>query len=378
MTLHIFNPEYDLVLASAAGSFTPPKAVRALQADLGFLPALWAEEGDWVLVADVEAARQRLRHFKRPCKAVHLVDEEQLARLLRSSAATSDLRIEPWGWDRHLKARLADRGVAPALLPTDEWLAGVRRISSRVWAAEQLLPQLRRRLEDAAGRDAFTGRSFVVTSTDELSALLLRYPRLVVKAPWSSSGRGIRYIDGCPDISTLGWCANMISRQGSLTAEPYYRKVRDFGMEFSIDADGRVLYQGLSLFNTARRAYTGSLLAPESVKRALLARLVDVSLLDVVARELGGLLQECLAGRYVGCLGVDMMMVRTGDALAPLVLHPCVELNLRRTMGHVALSLSPSEFEPQQLMTIHRSGGSYHLRLQMLTDGLLNTSVVSG
>ena len=29
-------------------------------------------------------------------------------------------------------------------------------------------------------------------------------------------------------------------------------------------------------------------------------------------------------------------------------------------------------------MTIHRSGGFYHLRLQTLTDGLLNTSVVSG
>lgn len=124
MTLHIFNPEHDLVLASAAGSFTPPKAVRALQADLGFLPALWAEEGDWVLVADVEAARQRLRHFKRPCKTVHLVDEEQLARLLRSSAATSDLRIEPWGWARHPLHRRLSRHLHPGLVCQHDFPAG--------------------------------------------------------------------------------------------------------------------------------------------------------------------------------------------------------------------------------------------------------------
>ena len=50
MTLHIFNPDHDLVLAAGNDHFTPPKAARDLYADLGFLPALWAKAGDLVLV----------------------------------------------------------------------------------------------------------------------------------------------------------------------------------------------------------------------------------------------------------------------------------------------------------------------------------------
>jgi hypothetical protein len=42
---------------------------------------------------------------------------------------------------------------------------------------------------------------------------------------------------------------------------------------------------------------------------------------------------------YQGPFGVDMMVVARDDCNG-FMLHPCVEINLRRTMGHVALSLS--------------------------------------
>lgn len=49
--------------------------------------------------------------------------------------------------------------------------------------------------------------------------------------------------------------------------EPYYNKVKDFGMEFFADETGQVHYLGLSLFHTANGAYTGNILASEEVKR---------------------------------------------------------------------------------------------------------------
>ena len=73
-------------------------------------------------------------------------------------------------------------------------------------------------------------------------------------------------------------------------------------------------------------------------------------------------------------MGIDMMLVNV-EGEPNLMVHPCVELNLRRTMGHVALSLSPSATEPQQLMNISHTKGAYHLRLHILSDGLLNTSL---
>ena len=81
MVLHVFNPEHDLVLAAGEGNFTPPKMVRNLYADLGFLPALWAKEGDIVWVSDVEAAREKLRHIKRATQNIVLMNDDMLNEL---------------------------------------------------------------------------------------------------------------------------------------------------------------------------------------------------------------------------------------------------------------------------------------------------------
>ena len=61
MKLLVFNPEHDIALASNLANFTAPHAGRQLRADLGFLPALWAEEGDKVLVDHVESAEKAFR-----------------------------------------------------------------------------------------------------------------------------------------------------------------------------------------------------------------------------------------------------------------------------------------------------------------------------
>ena len=56
MILHVFNPEHDIALASNLSNFTAPHAGRQLRYDLGFLPALWAQDGDAVLVENPERA----------------------------------------------------------------------------------------------------------------------------------------------------------------------------------------------------------------------------------------------------------------------------------------------------------------------------------
>ena len=61
MTLHIFNPEHDIALAANLENFTAPHAGRQLRHDLGFLPSLWAAEGDAVLVENPQQAEQAFR-----------------------------------------------------------------------------------------------------------------------------------------------------------------------------------------------------------------------------------------------------------------------------------------------------------------------------
>ncbi len=378
MTLHIFNPEHDLALAAIAGEFTAPNNVRSLRADLGFLPALWAEEGDWVLVNDIEFAKEKMRHFKKKFSASHFVDEQRLRRLLNgwdtdASFSLKDMQIAPWGWDLALIKELKRMGVEEQLLPDIDTLMYIRELSGRKFSTLSLLPNIRKQLQET-GFTLVEGESFVVDTMEKLVQLNQQYPRLVVKAPWSSSGRGIRYIINDIDPSTSGWCKNIIKSQGCITVEPYYNKVKDFGMEFSVKPSGEICYEGLSIFKTAKSMYEGSLLASEEYKRAFLAGYVDSQLLDAIQTAIIDTMQPHVAGRYTGPFGVDMMLVSTAQD-APLSVHPCVELNLRRTMGHVALTLTPSPLEPKEVMSITHHQ-QYALRFHTLWDDIINNGIV--
>ena len=77
-----------------------------------------------------------------------------------------------------------------------------------------------------------------------------------------------------------------------------------------------------------------------------MGRYVSLDLLDTVSQQVA---QQLDLGDYRGPFGIDMMVVRGDDGF---LLHPCVEINLRRTMGHVALSLSPDDDEILRVMQI--------------------------
>ena len=78
MTLHIFNPEHDIALASGLSNFTAPHAGRQLRHDLGFLPAIWAKEGDIIMVDDVEQAAHSWKKLAHRIKS--LLGEDSLLR----------------------------------------------------------------------------------------------------------------------------------------------------------------------------------------------------------------------------------------------------------------------------------------------------------
>lgn len=370
MKLHIFNPEHDIALACHREHFTAPKAGRDLRCDLVFLPVLWAADGDVVLVDDARGmclpdfvkARLAERH-------VRLVTD---FRTTEKPLSWQD--IAPWGWDLALRSRLADLGLTESSLPSRAYIDFVRHASHRQFAAEHVLKQL------VDHDDRLTGSAEYATTINELEEKLaaVHTSCAMLKAPWSSSGRGVRRIstrlgDSSLHASTLadpsvrGWVLGVMARQGGVMVEPYYDKLLDFGVEFEVTPT-TVEYRGLSLFRTVNGAYTGNLLATEEEKMALIAAYIDIKLIDEYIYVISLIISKLFVGKYVGSLGVDMMIVSAGDSAAKQakgLFHPCVELNLRRTMGHVALSLSPSEQNNRKLMSI-RYDGSYHLDISPL------------
>ena len=368
MKLHIFNPEHDIALAADQECFTAPHAGRQMRADLGFIPALWAEDGDMVLVDDVEYALEALRHVVRYAHDVAFVTLSDLKKL--HFAEVSGSSIEPWGWDRTIKEQLlhADTSLEP-LLPDDARMRDIRTMSSRRFASEHLLPKLH---EMNVGT---VGESRYCTEYGEVVDEMSQNGKSVLKAPWSSSGRGVRYVHTqCPDAHVSGWVRNVIARQGGIMVEPLYADVYDFGMEFEALPDGAIRYCGLSLFETRGGAYVGSICATENDKRNILSRYVDLCLLDSVRTHIQEVLSPLVRGVYEGVFGIDMMAVANA-ASEGFLLHPCVELNLRRTMGHLALALTPTEFEARRVMNVYYAD-KYRIRIQTVNDNLLNTGLI--
>ncbi|MBR6120859.1 MAG: hypothetical protein IKQ05_00490 [Prevotella sp.] len=367
MKFHIFNPEHDIALASNLANFTAPHAGRQLRHDLGFLPAVWAQEGDGILTDDVEHAQRCLKRLmaKVPQEsAAHLrTFADSFLTAKKAAALFSMAAVDPWGWDRALKASLLRCGLDAQMLPADTQLDLIRRLSHRMLAS-RLLPMLR--------VEGTVGESQSCTETEELESLLKRHGRLVLKAPWSSSGRGLRFLDisHTPVSAQEGWIRNVIASQGGVMAEPYYNKVKDFGMEFHTDGAGHTTYLGLSLFHTMNGAYTGNILATELKKQAYIARYLPVCLTDYIRDTICQQTAAMFQGRYEGPFGVDMMIVARSDDDG-FLLHPCVEINLRRTMGHAALAMTklynPSNDEDLTgVMRIRYEDNNYKLILQRL------------
>ena len=133
-------------------------------------------------------------------------------------------------------------------------------------------------------------------------------------------------------------------------------------------------YCGLSLFHTKNGAYIGNVLATENRKREMLSRYVNLNLIDKLCETVISLAQRFFGKKYFGPFGIDMMLVADGNG--ELKVHPCVELNLRRTMGHVALAVSPDEYHPEGVMRIVFENGRYKLRITPTKENLLNTDTV--
>ena len=130
MILHIYNPSHEEALSANTPYYYPTLAARSQRLRFGALPALWALPGDAVWVEEDGVLPDAPLY-----SGVRFVTRREL----RPSFWEEVERIEPWGWDLLVRHSLRKAGAPERLLPTDEQLATVRRLSSR----ETVAPVLR-------------------------------------------------------------------------------------------------------------------------------------------------------------------------------------------------------------------------------------------
>ena len=300
-----------MALASGSPYYMAPASAKKMASDLAVLPAWYADEEGDVLLTDV---RQK-EWMQSECRI-----SLPVSWALNLEAGFG--RVSPWGWNPALLRRLHESGVE-GLAPNLS-MDTIRVLSSRRTAVE-LLPKLR--------MEGTVGESFWLTSVDEVDGFLAKYNKVLLKSPWSGSGKGIQPLADLPDDNLRGWTRRIIATQSGVVCEPYYNKVKDFAMEFLVSDDG-VAFAGYSLFEAdVRGIYKENWLASDEAIEMLLSEYVPKEVLWNVREKLLHELAIFVGGCYEGYLGVDMMVVQTDEGYA---LHPCVEVNLRMNMGVVS------------------------------------------
>ena len=267
-------------------------------------------------------------------------DLASLVNLLPEAEIAYTEHAPVWGWDISLVHKLqcsmfnvqCSMSNGQSLLPTPEQLADIRRLSSRLTAVE-MLPAIRQRLP--AGTTV--GESWYAKTMDNVQCSILNSQFLILKFLYSGSGRGLRIVEAKGLENSMP--------KGDFVIEPYYDKVADFALEY-LATPTEVQFLGVSLFETnANNAYLGNCIAPQRVLWQRISKYVPQfdfeHLIGIVRKELS----LRFVGHYLGPLGVDMMIVKNNAQCsmsnAQFKLHPCVEVNVRRTMGELSLHILP-------------------------------------
>lgn len=315
--LYYFNPEHDLALANGAANFTPPESAVFLASDLSLLPCWYAETGG-VILSD--------QTFPYEYNPINL-DVQTVAPF--NADLVKECKAEPWGWDLAIRKYFIQNGVDPHMLPSEEFIAKIKELSHRRLASNAM----QYLIDNSDNKFHLPAPAKEVNNINDITSFIKQNEEVVIKAPWSSSGKGVYWVKDIMVPSKEGWCKRVINKQGSIMLEKAYERVQDFAMEFRL-IQGEVLFAGYSLFYTEGSGiYRGNrLLSNESIVEKL-NKWVSTEELDWIKNRLSEFFKINVAPYYSGYIGVDMFIYcENGN----YYLNPMVEINLRMTMGMVA------------------------------------------
>lgn len=317
--LYLFNPENDLALAHGKAQYTaPPNALRLHNAGAA-LPLWYCDNDDYIVAPNADLQ--------------WLAKVKELFDLNGSVFTHSDIpKVDacfPWGWSMNAVNQFVSCGVSRDLLPDDAEIEKMRQLSHRKVTIEvmhrlsekfhQLLPPM----------------PLEATTEDEVLDYQRKHGAIYIKSPWSSSGRGVINAALLTEKEMLRRAMGIAHRQGSVMCEKTLTKVKDFAMLFH--SNGSVVeYCGLSsFFNGPTGAYAGNIIASQQEIAASFEKYDTDIRLSELSQALTQTLTEIIAPYYRGFLGVDMMIYH--DENNRYCVAPCVEVNLRMTMGVVAM-----------------------------------------
>ncbi|MBK5720315.1 hypothetical protein JGH11_05480 [Dysgonomonas sp. Marseille-P4677] len=326
--IHYFNPGHETAVKNASPYYTAPANIVTMQRELSFLPAWYSKQVDLVLVSSLdnyEYFNYLNNIFPALPKPISNIDME--------SQQGSDISL--WGISPqaiYIFRELCHKYDLKLNIP--EWKDEYTYLNSRN-AARDCLNKLTDEISDIS-KDIIP---HFFTNVEDIEKAVDDSPyKVLSKAPYSSSGRGLLWLPESGLTRTERQILHgTLKKQGSVSLERALNKQIDFAMEFLSDGKGNVTFAGYSLFYTnSKGGYEANYIGTQSSIEKILTTKISADLLSEVKESLIKILQEKYATLYKGCIGVDMMIYKETETYR---LHPCLEINMRYNMGYLAIKI---------------------------------------
>jgi hypothetical protein len=307
--------------------------------ELALLPAWYADKGDYVYIKkDVQPGfLSLLPEEVRP--EVTIVSEEALGL---HASSFPEMLAAPWGLSLQSAGFYKDlmsRHNLAIELPV--WKDAYTKLTGRQTGAA-CFKEIARLLPGVS----FPSPPLFFSGLPDIEAWLGGHPGAsVIKTPYSSSGRGLLWLDeGRLRENDRNWIKGALKKQGSLSIEPALEASHNFAMEFFVNEQGKARYEGLSVFRTSPKgAYRGNKLMRQEGLENAIASSIGKTLFQQVKEAAAEAIREMYAG-YAGYIGIDMLIYTTAEGTNAL--HPCIEVNMRYTMGMAAIRLFEKYIHP--------------------------------
>ena len=338
--IYLFNPTCEYAIANKNENWQPKQLLQKMEYDLSVLPLFFAKKNDFVLVDNIpslefiELLEQLNIEIPNLILKNEAVNNQQFINLPKN-------KLLPWGWSPAAHKLLFPFKESCSFefqqSPVFNWTPEHREITSRKFAAE-IFNQLQSKISADYILPVEFAPKICITQIDFEKAIQ-QWGKIMVKAPWSSSGRGLQPITKTP-VHPKVWekVMGIVKEQGYAIAEPYLNKVLDVAFLFELKK-GKVDFPGISNFHTNKKGqYEGNWL--NGLPLYLEKRVLEFA--DFVIREIrqpliNSIENSEMAIFYEGVFGVDTLIYT--DEMGKLRVNPCLEINVRHTMGLLSLQL---------------------------------------
>ncbi|MBK1830719.1 DUF455 family protein [Verrucomicrobiaceae bacterium R5-34] len=340
--LHWFNANAESQVAAAVSGkrFDGNKMERALEADLEMLTFAWCRRDDIVLLRQ-QPGKEHLARLQEA--GIRLPEVVTIDAMEHEDFAGRKLGgVRPWAWSPDASAQLAT--VADRISNNVPWQW--RKPLPPICFSKELGNRLELQLEQEGAVQV--GGVFCLSVDAVVEALVAAQQNgdVLLKAAHACAGRGHRKVlQNDPLEEHQAWIEKTLRHHGGLVVEPWLDRVLDFSSLYEINAGGKVQHVGMTRMENDRQGRFlgtvvhhkwGSDLEPEL--REFLFR--ESKVMPFYRQEIPAALTQLfseIAPDYSGPVGVDAMVFRHSDGR--LGLRHVVELNVRMTMGRVALEL---------------------------------------